>query len=123
MPLFLFHLRTPAGLEEDDLGIELPDLEGAYLEAYRSIPETAGDLLRKGSDLRGHAFVIADAAGAVLMEVPLNEPVRPRRQSRPSEPFSRARRLSDEIAAEITRARETARHSREILARARSRLL
>lgn len=119
LPLFLFHLRTPDGLEEDDLGIELPDVEHAYLEAYRAIPETVVDLMRQGVEARDHVFVIADAEGAVLMEVPLSEPLHPQQKGRPLEPFDRARRLSGEIAAEIARARETAQQSREILARAR----
>ncbi len=53
----------PDGLEEDDLGIELPDVEHAYLEAYRAIPETVVDLMRQGVGGRDHAFVIADAGG------------------------------------------------------------
>ncbi|WP_342111833.1 DUF6894 family protein [Methylobacterium sp. SI9] len=119
MPLFHIHLRRPDWLEEDELGIEFPDLERAYLETYRAIPETVVDLMRHGVEPRGHAFVIADAAGVVLMEVPLSEPLRPQRQGRPSKRFVRARRLSGEIAAEIARARETTRQSREILARSR----
>lgn len=123
LPLFHIHLRKPDGLEEDELGIEFPDLERAYLETYRAIPETVIDLMRQGVGSRGHAFVIADASGVILMEVPLDEPLRTRRPGEPSERRSRAKRLSGEIAAEIARARETARQSREILARARSRLL
>lgn len=120
LPLFLFHLRTPDGLDEDDLGIELPDLERAYLEAYRAIPETVVDLMRQGVEPRGHAFVIADAAGAVLMEVPLSEPLRPRQQTRPSERFARAKRLLNEVEAEIARGQEAMRQTHKILARARS---
>lgn len=123
LPLFHIHLRRPDGLEEDELGIEFPDLERAYLEAYRAIPETVTDLMRQGVEPGGHTFVIADTAGAVLMEVPLSEPLRPRQQRRPTERFTRAKRLSADIAAEIARARETARQSREIIARARLRRL
>jgi len=119
LPLFHIHMRRPDRLEEDELGIEFPDLERAYLETYRAIPETVVDLMRHGVEPRGHAFIIADAAGVVLMEVPLSESLRPQRQGRPSERFVRARRLSGEIAAEIARARETTRQSREILARSR----
>ena len=41
MPRYFFHLRTAAGLEDDELGLEFPGLEAAYLDACRAIPEMA----------------------------------------------------------------------------------
>jgi hypothetical protein len=36
MPRFYFHLRTAQGLNPDEIGLELPDVEAAYLEAFRT---------------------------------------------------------------------------------------
>ena len=36
MPLYFFHLRSVQGLSPDELGIELPDVETEYLEAFRT---------------------------------------------------------------------------------------
>jgi hypothetical protein len=88
MPLFRFHLRSLAGLERDDTGLELPDLETAYLEACRSIPEVAADLVREGRSPMFHTFEIVDVAGRRLIEVPFSERLkdgrRPRRPRRPA---------------------------------------
>jgi hypothetical protein len=93
MPLFRFHLRSLAGLEHDDIGLECPDLETAYLEACHTIPEMAVDLVRKGVNPMSHAFEITDAAGQVLLKVPFAERLRdgrpPRRPKRPQRPHPR----------------------------------
>lgn len=120
MPLFYIHLRTPDGLDEDDVGLPFPNLESAYLEAYQTIPAMAGDLMRKGLNPIRYTFVIADAAGVVLTEVPFSEGLGDGRPRQPPVRSGHSRRLSQEIAQEITRARETAARSREILARARA---
>ncbi|WP_267406938.1 hypothetical protein [Methylobacterium sp. GC_Met_1] len=119
MPLFFFHLRTPEGLDPDEDGLMLSDLETAYLEACASIPDMAADLARTGLSPMPYSFVIANAAGEALMEVPFAERLRdPRRLTRPDQ-HVRARRLSGEIADVIGVTRETLQQSREILARAR----
>lgn len=93
MPLFRFHVRSLAGLEHDDTGLNFPDLETAYLEACHTIPEIAADLVRQGLSPMLHAFEIVDAAGQVLMEIPFAERLRdgqrPRRPRRPRCPRSR----------------------------------
>jgi len=35
MPCYYFHLRTTAGLQRDEEGLELPGLEAAYLVSVR----------------------------------------------------------------------------------------
>lgn len=122
LPLFFFHLRTPAGVAEDDMGIEFPTLERAYLEAYRSIPDMVVELLRQGSDPLVPSFIIADEVGTTLIELPFIEAVRDRPR-RPRSRDQRSRRLSGEINALIAKARDTVRQSREILARARDHTL
>ena len=94
MPLFRFHVRSLAGLERDDTGLEFPDLETAYLEACHTIPEMAADLVREGLNPMSHTFEITDAAGQVLIEVPFAERLRDgrplRRPKRPRRPRPRA---------------------------------
>ncbi|MCJ2019026.1 hypothetical protein MKK84_16510 [Methylobacterium sp. E-065] len=93
MPLFRFHLRSLAGLESDDEGLQFPDLETAYLEACRAIPGMAIDFVRSGLNPMSYAFEITDAAGRRLIEVPFSERLRdgrrPRRPKRPRRPAPR----------------------------------
>ncbi len=87
MPLFRFHLHALSGIEFDDTGLEFPNLETAYLEAYRSIPGMAADLMRSGVNPLAYAFEITDAAGRMLIEVPFSEALRDgRRPQRPKRP-------------------------------------
>lgn len=73
MPLYFFHLRTPAGLEPDEVGLECPSVEVAYLEACRTMPGMAAELVHQGWNPMHRAFEIADARGALLLEVPFGE--------------------------------------------------
>lgn len=119
MPRFYFHLRTPGGLDPDQDGLVMADLDTAYLQACASIPDMAAELAHKGLSPMPYGFVIAAATGETLMEVPFAERLRdPQRLTRPNQ-HARARRLSVEIADEIDSVRETLQRSREILARSR----
>lgn len=119
MPLFFFHLRTPEGLDPDEDGLVMADLETAYLQACASIPDMTAELMHTGRSPLAYSFVIAGIAGETLIEVPFAERMRsPRPPARPKQ-HVRAQRLSGEIAEAISAARETLQHSREILARAR----
>jgi hypothetical protein len=120
MPLFFFHLRTPDSLDADEDGLVMRDLEAAYLEACASIPSMAIDLIREGLSPIPYAFVITDAAGEFLMEVPFSEKLHAPKRRIPPNQTARTRRLSREIEDAIGMARETARHSRAILTRARN---
>lgn len=73
MPLFFFHLRTPRSFERDAFGLDRPSLEAAYLEACRTIPDLCVDLLNEGTAPLACAFLICDADGTELIEVPFNE--------------------------------------------------
>ena len=73
MPRFFFHLRSPAGTERDDVGLEFADLETAYLDACATIPAMSADLVRENADPSRHVFEITDEADRVLMTVPFLE--------------------------------------------------
>ncbi|HEY1735648.1 MAG TPA: PAS domain-containing protein [Methylovirgula sp.] len=79
MPRFYFHLRFPDGYQRDEIGFDCAHAEAAYLEAYRTIPRMAADLLEKGSDPMRAVFEISDEQGAALFQIPFTERVRPPR--------------------------------------------
>jgi hypothetical protein len=116
---FFFHLSTPVGLEHDEDGLTLEDLDTAYLKACAAIPDMTADFLRQGVDSASYVFVIANAEDETLMEVPFTERLPQRRPVR-QDCSKEARRLFGEIADTIREARETMRRSREILARSRA---
>ncbi|AWN38170.1 DUF6894 family protein [Methylobacterium radiodurans] len=73
MPLFFFDVRTPRGVEPDDIGSEFGSVEAAYLEACKAIPGMLVDLQREGEHARDLAFEIRDEAGRELWQIPFNE--------------------------------------------------
>ena len=70
---YYFHLRIGETLSPDELGLELPDLETAYLEAFQAAQEMWAELLAERSDPLVRAFEIADADGRTLLTVPFSE--------------------------------------------------
>lgn len=77
MPSFLFHFRSRTEVHPDDTGLECRDLHHAYLEVCRTIPDMARDLLVQGQDPLACSYVICDAKGVRLMEVPFAEVLSP----------------------------------------------
>jgi PAS domain-containing protein len=73
MPKYFFHLRIGASLEIDDTGLELPDAYQAYLEACRSMPRLAENMLAQGRDPLQCRFEIADEHDQRLFEIPFAE--------------------------------------------------
>lgn len=73
MPLFKLHLRMGQVVDPDDIGLDLPDLHAAYLEAVRAIPDVARDQLIDARDPLTCAFIICDGKGRQLLEVPFTE--------------------------------------------------
>ena len=76
MPMFFFHLRAPGTFERDEEGLQCPDFETAYLEAYRAIPDLTAEFIRQGRDPMDLAFEITDADDQLLFEMPFTELVR-----------------------------------------------
>jgi hypothetical protein len=83
VPLYHFHLSTPGGIELDQLGGEMCDLDHAYLEACRAIPGIVSELIVGGFDPALCAFHITGDDGGLLMVVPLLERVPRRIQPKP----------------------------------------
>jgi hypothetical protein len=74
---FLIVLRTPLGRKPGFAPIEFASLEAAYCDVCAGIPETAGALLREGLDPMACSYLICDPAGAILMDVPFTDLLRP----------------------------------------------
>lgn len=77
MPVFFFHLSLSSGVERDKVGVPFASIEEAYLNACETIPTLAADLLKEGHDLGRCAFLITDATGVPLLDVPFAELARP----------------------------------------------
>jgi len=129
MPHFYFHLRTPAGWERDDIGLDFIGLEAAYLDACRAIPAMAAELAKSKHDPLRYVFEIADKAGQLLMEVPFSEMLdkghKPRRPGMPAltqkaqAEMERTVRLIAALTEEREALRTSLREMRELVARAR----
>ncbi|QFU16521.1 DUF6894 family protein [Microvirga thermotolerans] len=66
MPRFYFNIRDGYELDEDEEGIELPDLEAARAEALATVEELRGQL----ADAANIELEIADESGRRLLTVP-----------------------------------------------------
>ena len=129
MPHFYFHLRTPAGWERDDTGLDFVGLEAAYLEACLTIPDMGADLVKRRRNPLPYTFEIADEAGQLLMEVPFSEMLdnghKPRRPVMPTLVQKAHAEMEWTVCLIATLIEERAalqtshREMRELLARAR----
>jgi hypothetical protein len=129
MPRFFFHLRSPTGLERDDIGLDLDGVEAAYLGAYAAIPEMTLDLLREKANPYQHAFEIMDAAGNLLMEVLFSEvlnsgqkaspPQRNRQWQKAQAEMDRTERLIASIHVEQAALLSTLAETKRLLAESR----
>ena len=73
MAQFYFDYRDNQGrLDTDETGIEFPDLETAYLDAYRAAIDMWAESRRRGDNLGSASFTIRDRNG-VLVELPFAE--------------------------------------------------
>jgi hypothetical protein len=66
MPRYFFHIRDGYDLDEDEEGIELPDVEAARAEALATVEELR-DELRDAGDIE---LEITDESGRRLLTVP-----------------------------------------------------
>ena len=125
MPRFYFHLRDELGPHRDEGGIELLDVETAYLEAFRGALGLWGELLEQRRDPRCSRFEVTDATGEALFELPFSEvlestrgraagvcsPLQRVAQTRAKQMMALTQSLRDEIAL----ARQRVREARDLL--------
>jgi hypothetical protein len=89
---YYFHLRVGPKLSPDEVGLDLPDLENAYLEAFQAAQEMWGELLSERSDPLIRSFEIADEQGQLLLTLPFAEVLDRARKARPPFPACSAKR-------------------------------
>lgn len=66
MPRFFFNIRDGHDLDEDDEGVELPDVEAARAEAFATVEELRSELRDAGNI----ELEITDETGRRLLTVP-----------------------------------------------------
>jgi len=130
MPCFYFHLRAAQGLSPDEMGLELPNVEAAYLEAFKTARDMWADLLRKREDPTQYSFEITDSLGQVIETPPFSEVLDSteghswRTLSHPARTAQaladRTRCLAAALDEQVRIARESIRQSQDLLAASRS---
>jgi PAS domain S-box-containing protein len=70
MPRYFFHLKSPDGLEIDEIGLNLPNQKVAHTTALGVMAEMAGELMQEGRSPLECSYWITDDRGALLSEVP-----------------------------------------------------
>ena len=63
MPYFFFDFCDDEGRDEDTDGIEFPNIEAAYLDAYHSVIDIWAEARHEGRDVSRHRFEIRDTTG------------------------------------------------------------
>ena len=73
MAHFFFDLHNGSVLERDEIGIDLPDFESAYLEAHRAAIDMWIEARREGRKPAYRCFEIRDAQDRMVTEIPFSE--------------------------------------------------
>jgi hypothetical protein len=74
MPLFFFDYGDDDdGFEPDESGIEFPNIEATYVDAYHAAIDMWAEAGHGGHDLSRHRFEIRDASGRIILELPFSE--------------------------------------------------
>ncbi len=76
MPRYFLHVREAGDLVEDPDGVDFPDVAAARMEAVEAAREIMAEHIRKGLDVSGWSFEIADGSGRPVMTVPFSEAIR-----------------------------------------------
>jgi hypothetical protein len=127
MPRFHFHFRTAKQLETDPDGLEFPDLETAYLEAFRAAVEIWAEMLQRREDPRDLSVDIHDGGGRLLLTLPFSEVLAATKSERPKrgmpsvrllrEQMQRTQQLKAALLLEIANAQRVIKTSKELLGR------
>ncbi len=130
MALFYFHFLQEGERHTDEIGLDLPSAEAAYLEAVAAARGMGSELIAGGIDPGRCAFEIADASGTLLFAVAIAELFDRKGADRPSRNETTRRLTSDleethrrvvtakaEMAVSLSRARSALDESWALLAR------
>ena len=120
MPRYFFHFHDGNVLDHDEDGLEMPDLDAAYLEAFEAAKDMWIEAIRTMHNPSRERFEVADDNGTTLLTVPLNEVMESLKgvpKPLPMENAERAAKLSAEVKQAVATARQSLEQSRELLAR------
>jgi hypothetical protein len=120
MPRYFFHHRDGNVLDRDEDGLEMEDLDAAYLEAFEAAKEMWIEGIRDMRNPSRQQFEINDADGVTLLIVPFKEVMDSLKgvpKPLPMEQAERAAKLSAEVKDAVAAARDTLRQSQQLLAR------
>ena len=126
MAHFFFHLRgSYQGLSRDELGLEFPDVEAAYLEAFQAAHDMQHELIARGQNPRAYAFEVVNAEDELVFDLPFSEVLDRQAGRRPAKPSrtiqiaiehgNRMMRLSAEVAQQVQLVEENLRRSQALL--------
>jgi hypothetical protein len=113
IPLFFFDYFDGQGLHRAENGVELRDVEAAYLEAFEAATEISGEALRGRRNPFSDAFQIRDRTGVVVLELPFAEVIESSRGRRLRSAPKRTRHPTNKAIAFAT---ESVRKGRRIVA-------
>ena len=71
MPRFFFHVRgADERLSRDELGLDYPNEETAYLEAFRAAKDLRGEFAVRGENPQDYVIAVANASHELVFNLP-----------------------------------------------------
>lgn len=131
MPLFFFDFTFDGATDTDDVGVQYPSLEAAYLDACRAALDISFEKLQARRNAHLDSVEILDGDRRSLMFVPFSEVLRPDSRLSPAQrecgqliqscrqQMARAERLRAEVVTELQSIQSMAVILRANLARSR----
>ena len=119
MPQFFFNFRDEHGLDRDGEGLDLPDLDAAYMEAFEAAKEMWVEAIRDMRNPMRQSFEIVDADDNVLIVVPFGEVIASLKgapDQHPAKTAHRAAKLTAEVRQAVATAHERLREATSLLA-------
>lgn len=113
MPLFFFDFTFDGVTDTDDVGVQYPSLEAAYLDSCRAALDISFEKLQTRRNAHLDSVEILDGNRQSLMHVPFSEVLRPKSRVSPAQrefgqliqscrqQMARAERLRAEVATEL----------------------
>lgn len=125
MPVYFFQLVPPGAGRGDDPGVELRDVEQAYLQAHQAALDISFEMLRVRQDPCGLHFEVTNEAGELLFDLPFSEALNPRTRPVPlgslcaslRQTLERQHVLAADLRKQFDRATSAIAETRELLAR------
>jgi hypothetical protein len=118
LPQFFFNFRDEAGLDRDQEGLDLPDPDAAYMEAFEAAKEMWIDAIRDMRNPMRQSFAIVDADNKVLIVVPFGEVIGSLKgvpNQHPVETAHRAAKLTSEVRQAVAIAYQRLSEAKSLL--------